>query len=65
MTVREIEKLMREAGWYPVAQRGSHKFFKHGIYPNKVTVPQHKGDLHIDTVKAIFKQARLGRGGTP
>ena len=59
MTVREIEKLLKEAGWYSVAQRGSHKQFKHDIYPNKVTVPQHKGDLNIDTAKSIIKQAKL------
>ena len=57
MKVREIERLLKEAGWYEVSQVGSHKQFKHAAKPGKITVPQHKGDLNIKTANAILKQA--------
>lgn len=33
MTVREIEKLLSQDGWYTVTQVGSHKQFKHPSKP--------------------------------
>ena len=59
MTVREIEKLLSQDGWYAVTQVGSHKQFKHPSKPGKVTVPIHKGDISKGTANAILKQARL------
>jgi len=59
MTIREIEKLMKNAGWYAISQNGSHKHFKHDTHKNKVTVPQHKGDLKKATAHSILKQAKI------
>ncbi len=59
MTVREIEKLLSQDGWYTVSQVGSHKQFKHPSKPGKVTVPIHKGDISKGTANAILKQAGL------
>jgi len=62
MTAKEIERLMRAAGWYEVSQKGSHKHFKHDVYAGKITVPQHGGDVPIGTAKAILKQANIKEG---
>ncbi len=59
MKFREIEKLLIEDGWYLVKQKGSHRQYKHRSKPGKVTVPEHKGDLNIDTAKSILRQAGL------
>ena len=59
MKVREIEKLMRAAGWYEVSQKGGHKHFKHDVYTGKITVSQHRGDVPIGTAEAILKQAKI------
>ncbi len=61
MKAKEIEKLLINDGWYEVAQVGSHKQFKHGEKPGKVTIPIHKGDLDIGTARSILKQAGLER----
>ena len=59
MKFREIEKIVLEDGWYQVNQKGSHHHYKHPNKPGKVTIPEHKGDIHPDTVKSILKQAGL------
>lgn len=50
--IREIEA----AGWREVAQKGSHKQFKHPEKPGKATVPHPERDLPIGTVKSIERQ---------
>jgi predicted RNA binding protein YcfA (HicA-like mRNA interferase family) len=59
MTVLEIEREIRADGWYHVKTTGSHKHFKHPSKPGKVTIPQHRGDLHPKTLDTIRKQAGL------
>ena len=59
MKFREIEKILLEDGWYQVGQKGSHHQYKHPTKPGKVTVPEHGGDLNIDTVKSIKRQAGI------
>ncbi len=59
MKFKELEKLLKNAGWILASTRGSHFYYVHPTKPNKVTVPNHKGDIPIGTVKAIFKQAGL------
>ena len=59
MKAREIVKRIKKDGWYKVAQKGSHTQFKHPIKKGRVTVPMHKGDLAIGTLKSIFKQAQI------
>ena len=54
---------MREDGWYQVAQRGSHRQFKHPNKTGRVTVPvpDHGSnkDLAKGTENSILKQAGL------
>jgi predicted RNA binding protein YcfA (HicA-like mRNA interferase family) len=59
MTVREIEKKLKGAGWYETRTKGGHKHFAHNDYPYIVTVPQHKGDLKKGTADQILKAAGL------
>ena len=59
MKFREVEKIIVEDGWYQVKQKGSHHQYKHPSKPGKVTIPEHKGDINLDTVKSILKQAGL------
>ncbi len=54
----ELVRKLEADGWYVVAQKGSHKQYKHPTKQGKVTVPIHKGkDIPIGTLKSIFKQA--------
>ena len=53
MTAAEIEKEIREDGWYYKNTKGFHKHFKHPVKPGKVTIPQHKGDLDKKTIESI------------
>jgi predicted RNA binding protein YcfA (HicA-like mRNA interferase family) len=60
MTSTELIKLLKKNGWYQIAQKGSHKQFKHETKTGKITVPDHKGkDIAIGTLNAILKQAGL------
>ena len=72
MTVKEIEKILKADGWYFITAKGSHNQYKHIIRdgsprlesglpfkPGKLTIPNHKGDIPIGTVRAILKQAGL------
>ena len=51
MTFKELEKLLKRAGWTLHATRGSHFYYVHTQRTNKVTVP--------NQVKAILKQAGI------
>lgn len=60
MRFREVDKILKEDGWYEVKQVGSHHQYKHPTKPGKVTVPGHGGkDINLTVVKSIFKQAGL------
>ena len=59
MRFREIEKILLDDGWYQGTQKGSHHQYKHPMKPGKVTIPEHGGDLNMDTVKSIKKQAGI------
>ena len=59
MRFREVEKILLRDGWYQVKQKGSHHQYKPPIKSGKVTVPEHGGDINIDTVKSIMKQAGI------
>ena len=59
MTVRELDKLIKNDGWYFVKQVCSHMQYKHPTKTGKVTIPNHKGDVDIKTAKSILKQAGL------
>ena len=60
MKVRDIIKRLEQDGWQQVAQRGSHRQFKHATKPGKVTVNGHPGDdVHGALLQSIWKQAGL------
>jgi len=62
MKVAEILRLLNEDGWQQVAQRGSHRQFKHLAKPGRVTVAgKPSDDLAPGTLNSIFKQAGLKR----
>lgn len=60
MKAKEILKILKEDGWYEVAQKGSHVQLKHDTKSGKVTVPMHGAqDITIGTLNSILKQAGL------
>ena len=59
MNFSDVEKKLLADGWYQVSQKGSHHQYKHPTKPGKVTVPEHGGDLNMDTVKSIMRQAGI------
>jgi predicted RNA binding protein YcfA (HicA-like mRNA interferase family) len=60
MKIRDILRLIQEDGWYQVAQRGSHRQFKHPAKPGRVTIAGHpSGDMAEGTYKSILKQAGI------
>ncbi|WXJ79248.1 hypothetical protein MTMBA_13330 [Moorella thermoacetica] len=53
-------KMLQEDGWYLVAQKGSHRQFKHPTKLGRVTIAGHPGDdLAAGTLNSILKQAGL------
>jgi predicted RNA binding protein YcfA (HicA-like mRNA interferase family) len=60
MKVAEVLRLLQQDGWFLVAQKGSHRQFKHPIKAGRVTVPGKPGDdLALGTQNSILKQAGL------
>lgn len=60
MKVREVLRLLMDDGWVQVAQKGSHRQFKHSRKLGKVTVPgELSDDLPPGTLKSILRQAGL------
>jgi len=55
-----IHRLIQQDGWFLVAQKGSHRQFKHPTKVGRVTVPGKPGDdLALGTQNSILKQAGL------
>lgn len=53
-------RLLAQDGWYLVAQRGSHRQFRHASKVGRVTVPgKPSDDLAAGTLNSILKQAGL------
>ena len=60
MKVRDVVRLIRSEGWRLVAQRGSHRQFKHPAKPGRVTIAGNMSDdLAPGTLNSIYKQAGL------
>jgi predicted RNA binding protein YcfA (HicA-like mRNA interferase family) len=60
MKVRDLVKLIENDGWRHVAQRGSHRQFKHAIKAGKVTVSgAPSDDVHPKTLSSVLRQAGL------
>lgn len=62
MKVGDVLRLLADDGWVQVAQKGSHRQFKHPTKRGKVTVPgKLSDDLPTGTLLSILRQAGLGR----
>jgi predicted RNA binding protein YcfA (HicA-like mRNA interferase family) len=48
---------LKADGWIEVAQKGSHKQFKHPPKPGRVTLPHPKRDIPLGTLRSIWRQA--------
>ena len=60
MKVAEVIRLIERDGWQQVAQRGSHRQFKHPTKLGRVTVAgKSSDDLAPGTLNSIWKQAAL------
>jgi predicted RNA binding protein YcfA (HicA-like mRNA interferase family) len=60
MKVRDLLRLLLDDGWVQVAQRGSHRQFKHEVKPGRVTIAgQPSDDIAIGTLRSIYRQAQL------
>jgi predicted RNA binding protein YcfA (HicA-like mRNA interferase family) len=57
MKSADIIKALEADGWYEVAQRGSHKQFKHPSKTGRVTVPHPVKDMPVGTRKSIERQS--------
>jgi len=55
-----VIRLVEQDGWYQVAQRGSHRQFKHPSKPGRVTIAGHpSAEMDKGTQNSILKQAGL------
>jgi len=60
LKIREIIKIIGKDGWYKVAQRGSHKQYKHPVKSGRVTIAGKPGDeIALGTLDSILKQSGL------
>jgi len=60
MKVSEVLKTLKDDGWFQVAQKGSHRQFKHQSKPGRVTIACKPSDeLAKGTQMSILKQAGL------
>ena len=57
MTVREVLRRLADEGWVRTSQKGSHRQFRHGTKPGKVTVAGKPSDRPPKTLKSIRHQA--------
>lgn len=58
MKVSEVLARLVAEGWVLVAQRGSHRQYKHPVISGRVTVAgKPSDDLAPGTLNSIFKQA--------
>lgn len=60
MKVKDVIRRLEEEGWFLVATRGSHRQYKHPVWPGRVTVAgKPSDDLAPGTLNSILKQSGL------
>jgi predicted RNA binding protein YcfA (HicA-like mRNA interferase family) len=59
MRFRELEKIIKNDGWYLADSSGSHHQYRHPTKKGKVTIPRHTGDINPIVVKSVLRQAGL------
>lgn len=65
MDSSEIIKRLEKAGWRLVAQKGSHRQYKHPERAGRVTVPHPVRDLPEGALASIRRQSGLALGREP
>lgn len=62
MKVRDVVKLVESDGWAQIAQKGSHRQFKHPTKPGRVTIAgKLSDDIGVGTLYSILRQAQIER----
>jgi predicted RNA binding protein YcfA (HicA-like mRNA interferase family) len=58
MKIRDIMGMLRDDGWYLVAQRGSHRQYKHPVKKGRVTIAGHRNndDLAPGTLNLTYSR---------
>lgn len=61
ISVRELIRLVKKAGWQKIGQSGSHVQYRHPDKKGKVTIPSHRlgNTIPLATERRILKQAGL------
>ena len=61
ITGMEVIKALKQIGWYPERQHGSHVHLKHPEYSHlRITVAVHRGEIiKPKTLQSILEQAGL------
>lgn len=60
MKFREMIRMIEADGWVQVAQRGSHRQYKHPVKPGKVTIAgKPNQDVLPKMLSSILRQAGL------
>lgn len=58
--VSDMIRLLQEDGWKLVAQRGSHRQYRHAEKPGRVTIAGHPSDdVAPGTLNSILRQSGL------
>ena len=59
--VRDLLQMLKKDGWRLVAQKGSHRQFKHPLKPGRVTISGHRDsdDVSLDMEDSVLRQAGL------
>ena len=60
LTPKQMEKILKNDGWYLSEVCGSHRQYEHATKAGKATIPWH-GDLKKTTMFSIFKQAQIDK----
>ena len=59
MTFKEVEKIIKENGWYYYKTIGLHYQYKHKTRDGKVTIPRYCKEIKKGTLNSILKQAGI------
>lgn len=59
LTARELERILKKAGFILVHSRGSHKTYHNKATKHTTTIPFHTRTIPTGTLLAIIKQAGL------
>jgi len=59
ITPKELLRALKKDGYYEHHQRGSHQYLKHPIKKGLITVPMHRTELKLKTLKTIIDQANI------